>query len=63
MNSEIKKFVKECEICALSKPARTSQVGKLMSEIATTPFSKIYIDYSGPYPRSKSGNTMLLRCV
>ena len=52
MNSEITKFVKQCETCTLRKPARISQVGKLISEIPTTPFSNIYIDCTGPYPRS-----------
>ena len=63
MNSEIAKFVKECKLCALSKPAGNSHIGKLISETPTTPFSKMYIDFSGPYPRLKSGNTMLLICV
>ena len=63
MNSEIASFVKKCKLCALSKPARNSQISQLISEIHTTPFSKLYLDFSGPYPRSKSGNTMLLICV
>ena len=63
MNSEIANFVKRCKLCALSKPARNSQISQLISEIPATPFSKIYLDFSGPYPCSKSGNTMLLICV
>ena len=63
MNSEIAKFVKQCKLCALSKPARNSHIGKLISETPTTLFSKIYLDFSGPYPHLKSGNTMLLICV
>ena len=63
MNSEIASFVKKCKLCALSKQARNSQISQLISEIPTTPFSKLYLDFLGPYPRSKSGNTMLLICV
>ena len=63
MNSEIANFVKKCTLCALSKPARNTQVSQLISEIPKTPFSKLYLDFSGPYPRSKSRNTMLLICV
>ena len=55
-------FRKKCKMCALSKPARKSQISQLISETPTTPFSNIYLDFSGPYPRSKSGNTMLLIC-
>ena len=50
MNSEIANFVKRCKLCALSKPARNSQISQLISEIPATPFSKIYLDFSGPYP-------------
>lgn len=63
MNKDISNYVKKCNICALSKPARDSHVGKLISDVPTTPMNKLYIDYSGPYPRSRSGNTMLLICV
>ena len=48
MNSEIANFVKRCKLCALSKPARNSQISQLISEIPATPFSKIYLDVSGP---------------
>ena len=58
MNSEIASFVKKCKLYALSKPARNNQVSQLISGIPKTPFSKLYLDFSGPYPRSKSGNTM-----
>lgn len=63
MNRDIIKFVRNCELCALSKPAKDTLVGKLVSEPPAKPFEKVYVDFSGPYPRSKSGNTMLLICV
>ena len=48
MNSEIASFVKKCKLCALSKPVRNNQVSQLISEIPKTPFSKLYLDFSGP---------------
>ena len=41
-------------------PAQNSHIGKLVSEIPSVPMSKMYIDFSGPYPASRYGNTMLL---
>lgn len=56
-------FIRSCNLCSISKPAKNSHIGKLVSEYPTQPFEKIYVDFSGPYPRSKAGNTMLLVCI
>lgn len=63
MNNEIIKHIRNCEPCNRSKPAKNMRIGKAISEIPSRPFEKISIDFSGPYPRSKAGNTMLLICV
>jgi hypothetical protein len=52
-----------CRDCVLSKPAQQSTPGLLASEVATRPIQKIFIDCVGKFPRSKSGNTMILVCV
>ena len=37
--------------------------GLLSSDVASGPIEKLFIDYLGPFPRSKSGNSYLLVCV
>lgn len=63
MNKDIAEYVKKCDICALSKPARDTHIGKLIFDVPSSCLNKVYIDYCGPFVRSKSGNTMLLICV
>lgn len=56
----ISDMVRSCIKCQTSKQAPTTKVGNLSSEIVTRPFEKIFIDYIGPLPRSKSGNKYIL---
>jgi len=63
MDRDIAQRVRSCVTCGLSKPAQNAKVGLLASEVASRPLEKVFIDYVGPLPRSKSGNTMLLVCV
>lgn len=63
MDREIAGRVRSCNLCSLSKPAQNSQLGLLASEVADRPMDKCFIDYVGPFPRSKHGNSMLLVCV
>lgn len=55
--------VRSCRLCSLSKPAQNTQLGLLASEVAERTMDKGFIDYVGPFPRSKRGNSMLLVCV
>jgi hypothetical protein len=63
MDNDIRTRVQACHTCALNKPAQTSKLGLLASEVAQRPFQKIFIDYVRKFPRSKLGNTTILVCV
>lgn len=63
MDRDIAQRVRSCRMCSLSKPAQNSKLGLLASEVAERPMDKIFIDFVGKFPRSKTGNTMLLVCV
>jgi len=63
MDRDIAARVRSCRTCSLSKPAQNTKYGLLSSEVAERPLEKVFIDYVGPFPRSKSGNKFLLVCV
>uniref|UniRef100_A0A1B6JZN4 RNA-directed DNA polymerase n=1 Tax=Homalodisca liturata TaxID=320908 RepID=A0A1B6JZN4_9HEMI len=63
MDRDIAGRVRACHLCSVSKPAQNTKLGLLSSEVAERPLEKVFIDYVGPFPRSKSGNTSLLVAV
>lgn len=63
MDRDIAGRVRSCGICSLSKPAQNAKFGLLSSEVAERPLEKVFIDYVGPFPRSRSGNKFLLVAV
>ena len=63
MDKDIATRVKACHLCGLSKPAQNTKLGLLSSDVASRPMEKLFIDYLGPFPHSKSGNSYLLVCV
>jgi hypothetical protein len=63
MDNDIWARVRACRTCAMSKPAQTSKLGFLASEIAQRLLQKIFVGYVGKFPGSKLGNTMILGCV
>ena len=63
MDKDIRSRVRACHTCAVSKPAQNSQWGSLSSEVAPRPMQKIFINYVGKFPRSKTGNPAILVCV
>lgn len=63
MDRDIAERVKTCHTCSVSKPSQNSKIGLLASEVAERPFEKVFIDYVGAFPRSKSGNKFLLVAV
>jgi hypothetical protein len=63
MDHDIRERVRHCQVCAMSKPAQSHKFGFLASQPAERPMQKIFIDYVGRFPRSKSCNSMLLVCV
>lgn len=44
--------MRACRLCSLNKPSQNTQLEFLSSEV--------FIDYVGPIPRSKAGNSYLL---
>jgi transposase InsO family protein len=63
MDNDIATRVKACMVCGLSKPARNTHYGMLSSEVASRPMEKLFIDFVGKFPRSKSGHAYALVCV
>jgi hypothetical protein len=63
MDSDVATRVKACKVCGLSKPAQVQHFGMLSSDVASRPFEKLFIDFVGKFPRSRSGNTYVLVCV
>jgi len=56
MATDVKQFVKTCEVCNTTKPPNTILRPPIKASVkAERPFQKIYIDFLGPYPRSKEG--------
>jgi transposase InsO family protein len=63
MDTDFKVHVKGCHPCRLSKLAQATRVGFLASDVANAPIEKIFIDYVGPFPRLKMGNSFALAAV
>lgn len=64
MDADIREYVAKCETCKACKPSnriQRSPMGKFRE--ASRPFELIYVDFVGPLPRSKSGNTVLFVVV
>lgn len=61
MKPEIYKYINACQICKMSKATNKCSVPPLKThECPERPWQRIFIDFMGPYPRSKLGNTFLL---
>lgn len=61
MSIEIKRYCRGCDTCKTSKfpnSARVPPMGR--PKIADMPWQMVSVDFVGPFPRSKSGNTTLL---
>ncbi len=56
---EVKRRVTDCVICKMSKPAQRNYEGKLISTPSKQCFEKGYIDFAGPYVKSKNGNSYI----
>lgn len=62
MYEHISRYVRDCRVCRETKPANVIQrapMGRLVD--ADRPWQALYIDFVGPFPRSKSGFSYL--CV
>lgn len=58
---DVKDHVRKCETCAKYKPTNMPPIGHMgRHREVSEPFQIVSMDLMGPFPRSKSGNTMLL---
>lgn len=61
MLHDVKQYVKACEKCAQHKASQQLPLGKMGDHREVTqPWQVISLDLMGPFPKSKSCNTMLL---
>lgn len=61
MCEEIKRFCRGCQTCKTAKHPNTARVPQIgQPKLATMPWQVVSVDYMGPFPRSKKGNSMLL---
>lgn len=63
LRKDVTNYVRACESCLRSKPARTLKVGLLSSEVVTSPCDVFFIDFFGPLVRSRLGNTAILSVI
>lgn len=60
MNRDVREYIRNCRTCKECKHPRGILRPPMGKEVQTVrPFQKIYVDFLGPYPRSRSGNTCL----
>ena len=58
MAKQVKEYVGKCETCKSNKPYNQVSRPPMGGETLTDrPFQRLFIDFLGPYPRSKSGNS------
>lgn len=61
MENDVRKYCQGCDTCKKTKYPninRTPLMGK--QKVASLPWQTISVDFVGPFPRSKSGNSVLL---
>lgn len=60
MFQDIRKYVRNCEICQRSKPSNTPPRGLMGERYVQTPWQCVSADLMGPFPHSSDGNCYLL---
>lgn len=61
MKSDIARYVKSCQTCAQHKVEQKSPAGLMGNRpVIDRPWQCISLDYIGPFPRSRSGNSYVL---
>ena len=61
--TEITEMVKRCSVCQITKPRNVLSSGVLSSQPISNPWERIFIDFVGPLPRSKSGNCYIFTVI
>lgn len=60
MSADVKKFTDKCETCISTKPSNSITKPEMGDRLeALRPFELLYIDFMGPYPRTKRGNCFI----
>ena len=60
MAAQVRSYIANCEACKGAKPNTQGSKPPMGGEMTTErPFQRLYIDFLGPYVRSKTGNTYI----
>ena len=61
MHIDVGRYVRSCQVCAQQKPEQRAPAGLMGNRAAPTrPWQTLSLDFVGPLPRSKRGNTSIL---
>lgn len=64
MAKQVRQYVSNCTVCKETKSVNEHTLPTIGNEVITErPFQKLYIDFLGKYPRSKSGNAFIFIVV
>lgn len=64
MAKQVKETIGRCHICKSTKATNQILRPPMGEQMVTErPFQRLYIDYLGPYPRSKDGNTVIFLAI
>lgn len=64
MSKDIYEYVSQCQTCKETKfPNSTLRPNMHLTEFPKRPWQKIFVDFLGPYPRSKDGHTVIFIVV
>jgi hypothetical protein len=57
MTKDVKNYILSCEVCKTTKSPNTPLHPPMGAQIKSIrPFQRLYVDFLGPYPRSRTGN-------
>lgn len=60
LNTQVRTFIQQCQVCKEAKAAnRTLRPPMGEQRVVERPFQRLFIDFLGPYPRSKAGNSFI----
>lgn len=64
MQNDIREYIRKCETCKATKPTNEIQVTPMGNQrTADRPWQMLFIDFVGPFPKSKKGFSYILVAV